>query len=210
MTGRARSFGVEGLALVLITVVIGAMAGAASFTHMHDWTMANSPAGTAEWFGWANAVVSELTPTASVLVMRRRRLRGQSIGFPVLVLLASVALSLSAQFAQAKPSVSGWLLAAVPALGFLAMTKLVLGHTVADEPADPHPAPVTPPVLTEPAAPLAPPAPDTPELASIEPPALATPEPEQHTDRPLFISWARPEPPSHDNPALANGTHRKD
>lgn len=143
MTGHTnptprRSLTGEGLVLVVITIVIGAMAGAASFTHMHDWTMSNSPAGTPQWFGWANAVVSELTPTASVLVLRRRRLHGQHIAFPVFVLLASVALSLSAQFAQATPSVSGWLLAAVPALGFLAMTKLALGHTTGHptEPAD--------------------------------------------------------------------------
>lgn len=183
MTGHTdpiprRSFTGEGLVLVVITVVIGAMAGAASFTHMHDWTMSNSPAGTPQWFGWANAVVSELTPTASVLVLRRRRLHGQHTAFPVFVLLASVALSLSAQFAQATPSVSGWLLAAVPALGFLAMTKLALGHTTG------HPTePVEP-------APAVDPAPHTP---------AATPEPAELPvdDRPVFVPWI---------PVQSNGT----
>ena len=43
-------------------VLVAGMAGAASFTHVHDWTMHNSPAGTGNWFGWANAMVSELIP----------------------------------------------------------------------------------------------------------------------------------------------------
>jgi hypothetical protein len=54
----------EGVAQVLILLVIGGIAAAASFTHVHDWTMANSPDGTGDWFGWANAVVSTLYPSA--------------------------------------------------------------------------------------------------------------------------------------------------
>ena len=190
-TPSRRPFNTEGLVLVAITAVIGVMAGAASFTHMHDWTMANSPAGTPQWFGWANAVVSELTPTASVLVMRRRRHLGQPVVFPVLVLLASVALSLSAQFAQATPSVSGWLLAAVPALGFLAMTKLALGHTAGDR----HDLVDEDQVVETVESPRA--VPDT---------APVTPEPD-HTeqpvdDRPVFVPWVPAAVPAH-----SNGTH---
>jgi hypothetical protein len=33
----------ERLLLVLIVAVVGAAAEAASFAHMHDWTMTNSP-----------------------------------------------------------------------------------------------------------------------------------------------------------------------
>ncbi|SCL16871.1 hypothetical protein GA0074694_1801 [Micromonospora inyonensis] len=55
---------VEDVILVLIVLVVGGLAGAASFTHVHDWTMANSPAGTGDWFGWANAAISELLPLA--------------------------------------------------------------------------------------------------------------------------------------------------
>lgn len=178
---HTRSATIEGLVLVLITVAVGAMAGAASFTHMHDWTMANSPAGTPQWFGWANAVVSELTPTASVLVLRRRRHHGQPIAFPAFVLIASVALSLSAQFAQATPSVSGWLLAAVPALGFLAMTKLALSHTTT--------SPATPSGVAEDQAPEVP---------------VTTTRPEPAGDRPVFVPWT-PAPV----PAQVNGTTSK-
>lgn len=127
----ARSERAENAVLVVALLAVGGMAGAASFTHMHDWTMANVPAKTPDWFGWANALVSELTPLAAGLEIRRRRRNGQAVGYPVVVLLAAVALSLAAQFGQAKEGISGWLLAAVPALGFLAMVKLVLSRTPA-------------------------------------------------------------------------------
>lgn len=116
----------EGLVLVAILLTVAGFAGAASFTHVHDWTMANSPAGTPGWFGWANAVISELVPTACALVIRRRRKHGQPVGYALGLLIAAVALSLAAQLAVAKPGLSGWLLSAVPAIAFVALTKLVL------------------------------------------------------------------------------------
>ncbi|QLQ38237.1 DUF2637 domain-containing protein [Micromonospora robiginosa] len=116
---------VEGLALVLIVLTAGGLAGAASFTHVHDWTMNNSPAGTGDWFGWANAAISELLPFAALLTIRRRRRTGGPVGYPLFLLVCAVALSLAAQLAVAKPSPSGWLLSAVPALAFLGLSKLV-------------------------------------------------------------------------------------
>ncbi|GIF75309.1 DUF2637 domain-containing protein [Asanoa siamensis] len=116
----------EGAALVAILLVVATFAGAASFTHVKDWTLANSLPGTGEWFGWANAVISELLPTAAALDIRRRRRTGQPIAYPAAVLAGAVALSLAAQLAVAKSGPSGWLLSAVPALAFLALTKLVL------------------------------------------------------------------------------------
>jgi hypothetical protein len=114
---------------ILILLAIGAMAGAASFTHVHDWTMHNTPPGTGGWFGWANAVISELTPTAAGLEIRRRKRHQRSIAYPMAVLIAATALSLSAQVAEATPGFTGWLVAAVPALAFLALSKLVLSRT---------------------------------------------------------------------------------
>ncbi|WP_018787775.1 DUF2637 domain-containing protein [Micromonospora sp. CNB394] len=122
---------VEGLALVLIVLIVGGLAGAASFTHVHDWTMANSPAGTGDWFGWANAAISELLPLAALLTIRRRRRTGGPVGYPLFLLVCAVALSLAAQLAVAKPSPSGWLLSAVPALAFLGLSKLVFSTTPA-------------------------------------------------------------------------------
>ena len=129
----------EGLVQVVILIGVAGMAGAASFTHVHDWTMHNSPAGTGDWFGWANAMVSELIPLAAALEIRRRRRNGMPVGrYPVALILAAVALSLAGQFAEAKPGISGWLISAVPALGFLALVKLVLSSpTAPTAPAEP-------------------------------------------------------------------------
>ncbi|MGX4656846.1 DUF2637 domain-containing protein [Micromonospora sp. SCSIO 07396] len=130
---------VEGVVLVLIVLTVGGLAGAASFTHVHDWTMANSPTGTGDWFGWANAAISELLPLAALLTIRRRRRTGGPVGYPLFLLVCAVALSLAAQLAVAKPSLSGWLLSAVPALAFLGLSKLVFSTGVAvpvDQPAD--------------------------------------------------------------------------
>jgi hypothetical protein len=117
---------VESVVLVLILLIVGGLAGAASFTHVHDWTMHNSPAGTGDWFGWANAAISELIPLAALLTIRRRRRTGGPVGYPLFLLVAAVALSLAAQLAVAKPGLSGWLLSSVPALAFLGLSKLVL------------------------------------------------------------------------------------
>ncbi|WP_430782962.1 DUF2637 domain-containing protein [Actinoplanes sp. G11-F43] len=149
---------IEGLLLVAILLVVGGFAGAASFTHVKDWTMANSPAGTGEWFGWANAVISELIPMAALLVIRQRRCTGGSVGYPMFLLVCAAGLSLSAQLAVAKPGPSGWLLSAVPALAFLGLSKLVLAGAPATPPAvtaqppvaNPVPVPTVPPVPAEP------------------------------------------------------------
>jgi hypothetical protein len=128
---------VESAARLVIMGAIGVMAGAASFTHMHDWTMQNAPHGTPEWFGWANAVVSELTPALALLEWRRRRRAGGSIGYPVALLVGSGLLSLAAQVSQANASLSSKALAALPAIAFTLLIKLVFsslpGHPATRE-----------------------------------------------------------------------------
>ena len=126
----------ETFVLVLILLTVGGFAGAASFTHVHDWTMTNSPDDTGSWFGWANAVVSELVPIAALLVMRRRRRLGQPIVYPASLLVGALVLSITAQLAVARPTVFGGIVSVVPALAFAALAKLVLGkNTPADSPA---------------------------------------------------------------------------
>jgi hypothetical protein len=72
-------------------------------------------------------MVSELIPLAAGLEARRRiRHYGTAGAYPIVLIVAAVALSLTGQFAEATHSVSGWLISAVPALGFLALVKLVL------------------------------------------------------------------------------------
>lgn len=121
-----REHRLENTVQISIVILIGGMAGAASFTHVHDWTMHNVPPGTSGWFGWANAIISELTPTAAGLEIRRRKRQHQPISYPMTVLIAAAGLSLTAQVSQATATATGWIVAAVPALAFLALTKLVL------------------------------------------------------------------------------------
>jgi hypothetical protein len=92
---------------------------------MHDWTMQALPHGTADWFGWANAVASELMPTCALLEIRRKRRAGGSITYPVLLLVASGLLSLGAQVSQAGDSITSKGLAALPAVAFMLLVKLV-------------------------------------------------------------------------------------
>jgi hypothetical protein len=146
----SRSQRIESAVQIVILLAIGGMAGAASFTHVHDWTMRNVPPGTGGWFGWANAVISELTPTAAGIEIRRRKRAHRPVAYPMTVLIAAATLSLAAQVAQARPSITGWLVAAVPALAFLALTKLVLSRpTTQPGPGDESTIHTTPDVVTE-------------------------------------------------------------
>ena len=155
--------------LLLIVLLVGLMAGAASFNHVHDWTLANSPDGTADWFGWANAVISELIPTASLIEIGRRRRRHRTrakIGYPMVLLVAAVSVSLTAQLAVAQPSVFGWMVSALPALAFFALSKLVFTATASPRP--------THSVTAE--MPATSPAPSTDTAQAKVRPAAATPK----------------------------------
>ncbi|GAA4939200.1 hypothetical protein GCM10025331_26440 [Actinoplanes utahensis] len=147
---------IEGLTLAAILTTVAVAAGWASFTHVHDWTMRHAPAGTPDAFGWVNAVISELVPVAALLTIKRRRQTGAPIGYPLALLIAAGALSLSAQLAVAQPSPSGWLLSAVPALAFMALVKLVFTGTPASAPAEAPaiPVPAPDPVVAVPVRPI--------------------------------------------------------
>ncbi|WP_245712665.1 hypothetical protein [Micromonospora nigra] len=163
--------------------------------------MANSPQGTSGWFGWANAVISELVPIAALLTIRQRRRTGGPIGYPLFLLIASAGLSLAAQLAVAKPGPSGWLLSAVPALAFMALVKLVLAPAPAAsedtkpavEPAEPIRVQATEPATTEPVPPAGITAPDlipAPEPATT--PADVTPEPATMPTEPASVPAPAP------------------
>jgi hypothetical protein len=152
--------------LVAIVLLVGLMAGAASFSHVHDWTLANSPAETPGWFGWANAVISELIPTASLIEIGRRRRKHAPIGYPMILLVAAVGVSLTAQLAVARPTVFGWMASALPALAFFALSKLVFTATASPRPTHPVTAPL----------PATSPAPSTDTAEAKVRPAAATPK----------------------------------
>jgi hypothetical protein len=125
-------------------LAIGAAAAAASFTHVHDVAEAHGQPG---WLAWADAVVLELMSVAGGLELRRRKRLGLHLWFPAVVLIVAVVLSLGAQVVEAEPSVIGWLAAALPAAGFLAMVKIALGR------AEPGPAAVGPALAAVPDGP---------------------------------------------------------
>ena len=152
--------------LLVIVLLVGIMAGAASFNHVHDFTIHNSPTGTADWFGWANAVISELIPTAALIEIGRRRRKNTAakVGYPMVLLVAAISVSLTAQLAVAKPGVFGWMVSALPALAFFALSKLVFTATAPPRPTNPVTAP-TP--ATSPA-----PSSDTPR-AKVTPAAVS-------------------------------------
>ncbi|MGQ5263664.1 DUF2637 domain-containing protein [Micromonospora sp. ZYX-F-536] len=126
-SGRER---LENRIQVLIMLLIGGAAGAASFRHVHDVAAAHGQPG---WLAWADAVVLELTSIAAGLELRRNRRLGKRVAFPATVLTVAVFLSLAAQVVEAEASAIGWIAAALPALGFLTMVKIALGR------ADPAP-----------------------------------------------------------------------
>ncbi|MFI7430166.1 DUF2637 domain-containing protein [Micromonospora sp. NPDC049836] len=186
----------EGLVLVVILLLVAGFAGAASFTHVKDWTLDNSPPGTGEWFGWANAVISELVPVAALLTIRRRRRTGQPVGYPMFLLVAAVLLSLAAQLAVAKPGLTGWLLSAVPALAFMGLSKLVLTTAPTQTPANPAPVRSAPKPTAQ-ARPVEPPAPPVqPAPAPVATPAMPEPIALVHAEptRPAPAEPARPGP----------------
>lgn len=123
----------EGIVQVLILLLVAGMAGAASFTHVHDWTMRNVPPGTGTWFGWANAIITELVPLACGLEVRRRKRQHGAVTYPMAILVIDAAVSLTAQLSDAIHTLAGALAFALPALAFLALTKLVLARTHAPQ-----------------------------------------------------------------------------
>ena len=70
--GRTIKF--EGTVQIVIMLAIGAAAGAASFTHVHNVAAAHGQGG---WLAWADAVVLELMSLASGLELRHRKRHGK-------------------------------------------------------------------------------------------------------------------------------------
>jgi len=123
---------------VLITVVLGGIGAAAGFTHTHDWAIHHGQTG---WLAWADAVVIECLAVVAGFEVKRDHQRGNTRGitFPLVVLVAALGVQMAAQVALAEPSPAGWLVAAMPALGFLVVVKLLMRRA----PVNKNPKPVT-------------------------------------------------------------------
>ncbi|MFI6227178.1 DUF2637 domain-containing protein [Micromonospora echinospora] len=187
---------VESAVRVVILLVIGGMAGAAAFTHVHDLSVAH---GQPHWIGWANAVAVELMAIYLGLELRARRRAGRPVGLVCVLLVAFALLSLAAQVAEAEPSVWGWIVAAVPSLAFLALVKVVLSSSPATPAAvkrpltEPAPEPVdvdqaTPEPVVTPVEPL-----PAPTLVAVPEPVASVVLPPRvvHPSRPTVVGIVR-------------------
>ncbi|MBB3051146.1 hypothetical protein FHS23_002169 [Prauserella isguenensis] len=166
--------------LVRITVasVLGGIGAAAGFTHTHEWAVHHGQTG---WLAWATAVVIEGMAVVAGFEIQRDHARGQTrkVTFPMVVLVAAFGIQMAAQVALAEPSVAGWIVAAMPALGFLVVVKLLMRAAPASEPE------TSPELEPAPAAPV-PPDP-APASADSEPTGAADPAPAPQPGRPSSV-----------------------
>jgi Protein of unknown function (DUF2637) len=126
---------------LLVAAVLGLIGAAAGFTHTHDWAAHHGQTG---WLAWADAVVIEGMALVAAFEIHRDRQTGRPgrMSLPVAVLVAGFLVQMAAQVAEAEPTPAGWLLAAMPALGFLTVVKLLM-RRLADKPS-PEPAAANP------------------------------------------------------------------
>ncbi len=121
---------------VTLTLAVAGTALAAGFAHVHDQSVdvlhaaTGKPVTELDWFGWAVAVISEITPLVGLLSLRRRHAAKLGImSWGLLAIVAGMALSIWAQCAwvaqggNAGPD--AYLIAIVPALSVAIMSKVV-------------------------------------------------------------------------------------
>jgi hypothetical protein len=102
--------------------VIASIAGAASFTHIHDTAAEHGQAG---WMAWAIAVCIDLLAVMTAREIQRDMRAHRRCTWPVLVLSIGAVLSLAANLAQAEPSPWGRIVAGTPAGAFLVAISMV-------------------------------------------------------------------------------------
>jgi hypothetical protein len=102
--------------------IIAAIAGAASFTHIHDTAAEHGQSG---WMAWAVAVCIDLLAVMAAREIQRDMRAGRRSTWPVLVLAAGAILSLAANLAQSEPSPWGRVVAGTPAGAFLVAISMV-------------------------------------------------------------------------------------
>lgn len=149
---------------IVVTIILGGIGAAAGFKHTHDWALAHGQTG---WLAWADAVVIEGIAVVAGFEIHRDHHSGRTprrVSFPMIVLVAGFGIQMAAQVALAEPTPAGWLLAAMPALGFLVVVKLLMRRAPAPEaPVEPLPAAAAE-VSPEPAPSSAPPSVERPRV----------------------------------------------
>ncbi|SNT61041.1 Protein of unknown function [Streptosporangium subroseum] len=121
-------------------LILAAIAGAGSFTHIRDTATQHGQSG---WMAWAVAICVDLTCVMAARERQRDKKNGRQrdgwISWPTLVLISGIALSLAANLAQAEPSAWGWITAATPAGAFLIAVSM-LERRATDPRPEPSPA----------------------------------------------------------------------
>jgi predicted DNA-binding protein (UPF0251 family) len=108
--------------------IVYVVAQAAAFTHMHAWSMEHLPDGTSTWFGWANAVISEIIPTVGMILLFIAEAKTKSKAWAVGLLIFGLFLSGNAQLAEAKNlSYSALFVALLPAVAAAVLLKVSFG-----------------------------------------------------------------------------------
>ncbi|MEO3810706.1 DUF2637 domain-containing protein [Sphaerisporangium sp. B11E5] len=107
-------------------IILAAIAGAGSFTHIRDTAIAHGQHGP---MAWAVAVCVDLTCVMAARERQRDRKTGRPrtglASWPTLVLAGGIVLSLAANLHQAQPSAWGWIVAATPAGAFLVAVSML-------------------------------------------------------------------------------------
>ena len=129
-TGNVVGRLVAGIRLA-VAVVLGGIGAAAGFTHTHNWADHHGQHG---WLAWADAVVIEGITTVAGFEIRRDHQAGRRapVSLPIVVLVVGFLVQMAAQVAEAERTPAGWLLAAMPALGFLTVVKLLMRRLPAE------------------------------------------------------------------------------
>jgi hypothetical protein len=149
-------------------VVLAAIAGAGSFTHIRDTATEHGQRGP---MAWAVAVCIDLTCVMAARERQRDKRLGTArrLSWPTLVLAGGILLSLAANLAQAQPTAWGRVTAATPCAAFLVAVSMLERRAAR---ATPSTAPV-PSVPDEDKSPVLVPAVSSPS----DPPSPARPAP---------------------------------
>ena len=126
-------------------VLLAAIAGAGSFTHIRDTAAQHGQTGP---MSWAIAVCVDLTCVMAARERQRDKRHGlttRRLSWPTVVLAGGVLVSLAANLAQAQPSVWGQVMAATPCAAFLVAVSMLerrasTGHPRGQPSAAPGPA----------------------------------------------------------------------
>jgi hypothetical protein len=115
------------LGVILAFVLLAGFKGA--FQHMHDWTV-HELDDSAQ--GWVNAIISELMPTASFLLIQKARSQNREINGPMALFWVSALLSLVANLTATRwyPPGGKYLLAILPMLAVLILGEMILRDVV--------------------------------------------------------------------------------